>query len=53
MKLLKRKTVKTTKVAEKAAEVVPTPIALLELDLGRQDLNTLVDKVNELIRRAN
>ena len=29
------------------------PINELELDLGRQDLNSVVDKLNEVIRRLN
>ena len=32
---------------------VPTPISPLSLDFGREDLNTLVSKVNEIINHMN
>lgn len=34
-------------------EVVSTAINTLELDLGREDLNSLVGKLNEVIRKVN
>lgn len=31
----------------------PNPIALLELNLGREDLNLVVEKLNEVIKKVN
>lgn len=33
--------------------VVPTPIAKLSIDYGREDLNNLAIKINEIIDRLN
>lgn len=41
---------KKTEVVE---EVAVSKIALLDADFGREDLNLLRDKVNELVERAN
>ena len=36
---------------EVALVVAPTGIAPLDLDLGRQDLNSMVGKINEIIEK--
>jgi len=39
--------------AEELEDVVPLSIAPLALDLGREDLNALTAKVNELVEWVN
>jgi len=49
----------TKKVAEEVhfstekVELTSTAITPLELDLGREDLNSLVGKLNEVIKKVN
>lgn len=42
-----------TTVGDPIVNVTTSDIALLSLDLGRDDLNKLVDKVNEIIKKVN
>lgn len=52
-----RKKIDTTSSTADVEVVLKTSmkelIPLLELDLGRDDLNKLVEKINEIIRRIN
>jgi hypothetical protein len=38
---------------EEAIEVVPTPIKLVSVDYGREDINDLAKTVNEIIIKLN
>lgn len=38
---------------EKDSEVVPTTIDKLSIDYGREDINNIAKKVNEIIDRLN
>lgn len=45
--------VKKIELGEGTTIVTKELIALLDLDLGREDLNKLVGKVNEIVKKLN
>ncbi len=45
-----KKTVKVEKIVEKVEEVKPVKVQVLTQEFGNGDLNTLKDKINEIIK---